>query len=162
MFELFGPGVFSFIQSDLRSNIAGVRSRYEATHVSSGTLEELLRNEGKEASKHATPCLVRLTRGLALIYHALQNMQTDASVELHVCFKRSYDKVLRHHHSFVIRSLVSVAIRSVPRRSDFYKCLAQGGSVEKLDLELARWLVGLNAIVNRIRGFLADGGYGRV
>ncbi|KAH0583292.1 hypothetical protein H2248_011166 [Termitomyces sp. 'cryptogamus'] len=62
MFELFGPGVFSFIQSDLRSNIAGVRSRYEATHVSSGTLEELLRNEGKEASKHATPCLVRLTR----------------------------------------------------------------------------------------------------
>ncbi|KNZ74468.1 hypothetical protein J132_06847, partial [Termitomyces sp. J132] len=82
-------------------------------------------------------------RGLSLIYHVLQNMQTDASVELHF-------------------TSVSVAICSIPRCLDFYKGLAQGRSKEKLDMELARWLVGLNAIVNRIRRFLAHGGYGQV
>lgn len=35
-------------------------------------------------------------------------MQQDPSAELHVCFKRSYDEVLRHHHTFVVRSLASV------------------------------------------------------
>lgn len=49
-------------------------------------------------------------RGLAFTCKALQNMQSDTSSELHVCFKRSYDEVLRHHHNFVIRGLVTVRI----------------------------------------------------
>ena len=48
-------------------------------------------------------------RGLAFTCKALQNMQSDTTSELHVCFKRSYDEVLRHHHSFIIRSVVSVS-----------------------------------------------------
>jgi hypothetical protein len=39
---------------------------------------------------------------------ALQHMQNDPSVELHVCFKRSYDEVLSHHHTFIVRSLAVV------------------------------------------------------
>lgn len=35
-------------------------------------------------------------------------MQNDPWVELHVCFKRSYDEVLKHHHTFVVRSLAIV------------------------------------------------------
>ncbi|KAG6812792.1 hypothetical protein H0H92_000424 [Tricholoma furcatifolium] len=162
MFDLFGSSVFGFVQSDLRSNIAGVRRRFEATREASKTLEDLVRIEAAEPQKHATPCLVRLTRGLSLTCVALQNMQSDPSAELHVCFKQSYDKVLRHHHSFIIRSVVSVAIRAVPWRSDFYATLAQGGSQEKLDAELAKWLDALAAIVERVSTFLADGGYGRV
>lgn len=178
-------------------------------------------------------------------------MQSDTTSELHVCFKRSYDTVLRHHHTFVIRSVVSVripylsiylqaryivallrsppsfskllrlcssilfcsgeslrirlillftpdrylspflpsvpekekitktsndpyaneklrdfskqvAIRAVPRRNEFYKRIAQGGSIEKLDIELAKWLVGLDAIVKHLSAFLHQGGHGRV
>lgn len=48
-------------------------------------------------------------RGLAFTCQALQNMQSDPSCELHVCFKRSYDTVLRHHHTFLIRSVVSAS-----------------------------------------------------
>ncbi|KAG6836203.1 hypothetical protein H0H93_010358 [Arthromyces matolae] len=162
MFDLFGSGVFGFVQSDLRSNVTGVRSRFDAVREASGTLEALVRNEASESQKHATPCLVRLTRGLSLTYHALQHMQSDTSAELHVCFKRSYDTVLRHHHSFIIRSVVSIAIRAVPRRSDFYKCLAQGGSEEKLDAELSRWLSGLKVIIEHISSFLENGKYGKV
>lgn len=84
---------------------------------------------------------------------------------MHSCFRHlllSLADIVDQYLSLQSLRYFQMAIRSVPRRADFYKCLAQGGSVEKLDMELARWLVGLIAIVNRVSGFLADGGYGRV
>lgn len=59
-------------------------------------------------------------------------------------------------------NISQVAIRAVPRRSDFYMRIAQGGSVEKLDMELAKWLVGLDGIVKHMSAFLDQGGFGRV
>jgi Glycolipid transfer protein (GLTP) len=119
-----------------------------------------------------------------------------------MCFKRAYDIVLRHHHSFLIRSVVSVswtwlptwfptlspipfltlpsslplispyilhstsipqiAILAVPRRDDFFNRIAEGGSVEKLDMEMTKWLAAIDALVIRLSAFLKDGDYGRV
>lgn len=57
--------------------------------------------------------------GLLFTCQALQNMQSDKSTELHVCFRRSYDVVLKHHHTFIIRS--AVAVRGYIRiRASFY------------------------------------------
>ncbi|KAL0568005.1 hypothetical protein V5O48_013989 [Marasmius crinis-equi] len=162
MFDLFGSGVFGFVQSDIRGNIQGVRSRYESSKDHSDTLERLVEHESKESQRVATACLVRLIRGLSFLSKALLNAQSDTSSELHVCFKQAYDVVLRHHHGFVVRNVVSVAIRAVPRRSDFFNRLAQGGSKEKLDGEMAKWLAGLDVIVKRTKAFLEGGGYGRV
>ncbi|TFY59854.1 hypothetical protein EVG20_g7635, partial [Dentipellis fragilis] len=162
MFDLLGNGVFGFVQNDLRSNIAGVKLRYDAHTDTSETLEKLVITEAQEGVRIATACLVRLIRGLAFTCHALMNVQADRSAELHVCFKRSYDIVLRHHHSFVIRSVVLVTCNPrVPYRHDFYTRIAQGGSVDKLDEEMAKWLVGLEAIVTRITAFLLKGNYGK-
>lgn len=55
-----------------------------------------------------------------------------------------------------------VAIRAVPYRHDFYQRIAQGGSTEKLDIELAKWLAGLDVIVKRISAFVDEGNYGKV
>ncbi|KJA16556.1 hypothetical protein HYPSUDRAFT_47269 [Hypholoma sublateritium FD-334 SS-4] len=163
MFDLLGSGsVFGFVQSDIKGNIAGVRHRYEAEPDKSATLEELVLSESAEPEKHATPSLTRLVRGLMFTCRALQNMQRDSQSELNICFKRSYDEVLRHHHNFVIRSVVSVALHAVPRRTDFYARISQGGAHDKLDAELARWLEGLDRIVDRLRTFLAEGGHGKV
>ncbi|KAI0630481.1 glycolipid transfer protein [Trametes polyzona] len=167
MFDLLGGGVFAFVQNDLRSNIAGVRHRYEVASAESPTLELLVANECNVASaaageRHGTACLVRLLRGLWFTCEALRNMQQDRDAELHTCFKRSYDANLKHHHSFVIRSVVSVAIRAVPNRRDFYSRITQGGSHEKFDNELTKWLAGLEAIVVRLKAYLEHGGYGRV
>jgi hypothetical protein len=103
-----------------------------------------------------------LTRGLFFTCRALQNAQEDSNAELRVCFKRAYDVVLRHHHSFVIRSVVSVAIHAVPRRDDFFTRIAQGGTIEKLHIELAKWLAALDALVIRLSAFLIEGNFGRV
>ena len=40
--------------------------------------------------------------------------------------------------------------------------MAQGGSVEKLDTELAKWLTGLDLIVKRISTFVEENQYGKV
>lgn len=164
LFGLFSSVVFGFIQLELRINIHGVRKRYEARKDKSGTLEALVASEFQEEGppRRATRCLIRLTRGLSLTCKALQDMRSDSSAQPRVCFKRSYDEVLRPHHSFFIRSIVSVAIRAAPHRRDFFERLAEGASTEKLDKELAKWLAGLDVIVRQITEFLEKGGYGRV
>ncbi|KAH7922071.1 glycolipid transfer protein [Leucogyrophana mollusca] len=183
LFDLLGSGVFAFVQSDIRGNIEeciyhrlfnsceylflnsffqGVRTRYQSASSGSSTLENLVRSETSEGHRHGTGCLVRLTRGLTFLCKALQHMQTEPSLELHACFKRSYDEVLRHHHTFVVRSLAFVAVRAAPHRRDFYARIAQGGSEEKLDIELSKWLAGLDVIVKRLKAFIEEGGYGKV
>ncbi|EPT01169.1 hypothetical protein FOMPIDRAFT_1121271 [Fomitopsis schrenkii] len=162
MFDLLGRGVFGFVQSDMRGNLAGVRTRYEATPSQSTTLEKLVICANADEERQSVPCLVRLMRGLLFTCQALQNMQSDKSTELHVCFKRSYDVVLKHHHTFIIRSAVAVAMKAIPYRHDFYNRLAQGGSHEIFDAELAKWLDALDVIVKRIKTFLEEGGYGRI
>ncbi|KAI0075319.1 glycolipid transfer protein [Panus rudis PR-1116 ss-1] len=162
MFDLLGKGVFGFVQTDLRNNIAGVRERYNSAPSGSTTLENLVKTEAEEHNRHGTACLVRLIRGLLFTCKALQNMQRDPGTELHVCFKRSYDSVLKHHHSFLIRSVVSVAIRAVPHRQDFYHRVSEGSDSQAFDVELTGWLSGLENIVLRMKAFLEQGGYGNV
>ena len=55
-----------------------------------------------------------------------------------------------------------VAIHAVPRRDDFFTRIAEGGSVEKLNTEMAKWLSALDALVIRLSAFLKDGNYGCV
>jgi len=162
LFDLLGSGVFGFVQADIKSNVAGVRERYNATPAESATLEDLVRHEHTQGVNTATKCLVRLVRGLAFTCLALQTTQSERNLALHVCFRRAYDVVLRHHHTFVVRSVVTLAIRAVPRRDHFYAEISQGGDADKFESELRRWLVGLDAIVQRMTKFLDEGGYGRV
>ncbi|KAH7891024.1 glycolipid transfer protein domain-containing protein [Phlebopus sp. FC_14] len=162
LFDLLGSGVFGFVQADIKGNIAGVRTRHQNTSAQSSTLENLVRSETSEGHRDGTSCLVRLTRGLMFLCKALQHMQNDPSIELHACFKRSYDEVLKHHHTFVVRSLAVVAVRAAPYRRDFVARISQGGDKEKFNAELDRWLAGLDVIVKRLKAFIEDGGYGKV
>lgn len=162
LFDLLGSGVFGFVQSDIKGNIGGVRARYQTDSLGCSTLENLVRSEVALEERHGTGCLIRLTRGLTFLCRALQHMQKDPSVELHVCFKRSYDEVLRHHHTFFVRSLAAVAVRAAPYRRDFYSRISQGAPMEKLDAELGKWLSGLDVIVKRLKEFIEGEGHGRI
>ncbi|KAG1874303.1 glycolipid transfer protein domain-containing protein [Suillus subluteus] len=156
LFDLLGSGVFGFVQSDIKGNIG------ETDSSRCSTLENLVRSEALLDDRHGTGCLIRLTRGLTFLCKALQHMQNDPSIELHVCFKRSYDEVLRPHHTFFVRSLAAVAVRAAPYRRDFYARISQGAPLENLDAELAKWLSGLDVIVKRLKGFIEGEGYGRI
>ncbi|KAF9070598.1 glycolipid transfer protein [Rhodocollybia butyracea] len=165
MFDLFGSRVFGFVQSDIKSNIGGVRAYYENHQNSSKTLEDLVRSEAGSHPKHGTACLIRLIRGLALTQHALKHMQDHPSDELHVCFKNAYDVVLRHHHAWVVRGVVNVSMSSHPRRptsTRFLSLYLSGEPAERFDPELGKWLKALGDIVTRIKDFLEGGGHGKV
>ncbi|KAJ8695718.1 hypothetical protein PTI98_008291 [Pleurotus ostreatus] len=171
LFDLFGSAVFGFVQNDIKGNVHGVRTRFNAAPDVLQTLESLLEHDtpephhhghGHKGHGHATGCLIRLLRGLAFTQLALQNMQNDPHAELHICFKKAYDVVLKHHHAFFVRSVVAVAIRAVPYRADFYARLLQGGDRAKLDAELGKWLHGLDAVVRHMSAVVEKGGYGKV
>ena len=57
---------------------------------------------------------------------------------------------------------LQVAIRAVPHRHDFYDRLTEGTPQEKFDMELTKWLAGLEVIVTRMKTFLEQEGYGKV
>ncbi|KAK0450345.1 glycolipid transfer protein [Desarmillaria tabescens] len=164
MFDLLGTGVFGFVQADIQSNIKDVRAQYESLDPAPMTVERIISlvPDIDPSIGSCAPSLTRLVRGLAFTCLALQNMQENPSRELHVCFKASYDTVLKHHHSFIIRSVVYVALHAVPHRRDFYNRIAQGAPHDKLDEEMRRWLAGLDGIVKRLKEFLKQGGFGTV
>ena len=101
--------------------------------------------------------------GLLFTCRALQDMRSNPHEEkLQPCFSRAYDAVLRHHHGFAIRAVVQVALRACPYRRDFYIRISQGGSQEKLDSELERWLAGLDVIVKHMAKFYEKEGHGNI
>jgi len=162
MFDLLGSLVFGFVQTDLRENISGVRSSYHAKPQVRNTLEELVYSEVADRQKHGIDSLRRLTRGLAFTCASLQHSRANERDEMHICFKRAYDTVLRRHHNFAIRTVVTVALKACPRRVDFYARIAQGGSQESLTLELDKWLAGLDLIVKHLSRFYEEGGHGSI
>ncbi|THU89707.1 glycolipid transfer protein [Dendrothele bispora CBS 962.96] len=168
MFDLFASRAFSYLQADIIKNIDVVRNWYQSHESSSRKLETLVEDEVSsdptsiKRKDSARACLVRLIRGLSLLCKALQHMQEDKSAELRVCFRKSYDSVMKDHHSFITRSLVHIALFAMPRRQYFYEVIAQGSSEEKIDTEMAHWVDGASIIVERMTKFLADGGFGEV
>ncbi|KAJ8090909.1 hypothetical protein PM082_024832 [Marasmius tenuissimus] len=53
-----------------------------------------------------------------------------------------------------LSEMSSCNTRAVPRRTDFDNRIAQGGSREKLDVEINKWLEALDVIVERMSSFL--------
>ncbi|KZP16301.1 glycolipid transfer protein [Athelia psychrophila] len=162
MFDLLGSAIFGFVQNDMRQNLAGVRERFQAFPEESTTLEKLVKFENAGGTRVATACLIRLIRGQYFTCSALLHAQNEPNSELHTCFQAAYDEVLRHHHNFIIRGTMAVVLRAVPYRKDFYARIAQGGSIENLNAELAKWLVGLDIIVKRMCRFVDEGNFGKV
>ncbi|KAJ7212949.1 glycolipid transfer protein [Mycena pura] len=167
LFDLLGSAAFSVVQSDLKGNIVKVRARYDAAPALSDTLEKLVENEKGEKKRTATEGLMWLLRGLAFTCKALQNAQENKTEELAAAFTKSYEGTLKKFHNFIVKGVFSVAMKACPYRKDFYAKLAadpDGGAPtpdEKLNEELNKWLVALDAIVTRMQTFYDKGGYGK-
>ncbi|EIN14749.1 glycolipid transfer protein [Punctularia strigosozonata HHB-11173 SS5] len=174
MFDLLGIGVFTFVQHDLRMNISGVRHRHDSHTDRSPTLEKLVLAEHDDGHKHATGCLVRLLRhvtvyttGLAFTLISLRNTQAEPKTPLHASFKKAYDVTLKHHHKWAIRNVVYIALRATPHRADFYARISESSPTAhdehaRLDVELTKWLAGLDIIVRHMKDFLERHDLGKV
>ena len=100
------------------------------------------------------PILLNLRSGLLFTCRALQEVRANPREEkLQPSFSRAYDSVLRHHHGPAMRTVVQVALKACPNRREFYLRICQGGSQERLDEELTRWLSGLDDLVQCMSNF---------
>lgn len=133
--------------------------------------------------KHGTASLRRLTRyvrpqprtpiinfsycladsGLLFTCRALQEARANPHEDkLQPAFSRAYDAVLRRHHGWAVRTVVQTALLACPKREHFFEKITDGGSREKLDEELEKWLAGLDAIVQRVVVFYRENGHGDI
>ncbi|KAH9946952.1 het-c2 protein [Amylocystis lapponica] len=167
LFDILGSTAFVAVQSDLKGNIAKVRTRYEATPDKSATLELLVENEKGEKKRTATEGLMWLLRGLSFTCKALLSAQANKTEELTVAFGNAYDKTLKKFHNFVVKTVFSVAMKACPYRAEFYAKLASdpaGGpsvSAVALDEEFNKWLAALDGIVTRMESFYEKGGHNK-
>jgi len=168
IFDLLGSAAFSVVQSDLKGNVAKIRTRYNAHPTLSGTLEALVENEFKtEKKRPASEGLLWLLRGLSFTCKALQNSQANPNEELAPAFSKSYEATLKQFHNFVVKGVFAVAMKACPYRQDFYGKLAAdpaGGSAlpaDKLSEDLNKWLGALDSIVTRVQTFQEKNGYNK-
>ncbi|KAI0743953.1 glycolipid transfer protein [Daedaleopsis nitida] len=167
LFDLLGSAAFTVVQSDLKGNIAKVRTRYEATPDKSSTLELLVENEKTEKKRTATEGLMWLLRGLSFTCKALLAAQANPTEELSAAFTKSYEATLKKFHNFVVKGIFSVAMKACPYRADFYTKLAAdpagGPSVpaDRLNEELNKWLAALDNIVTHLQDFYEKGGHNK-
>ncbi|KNZ53493.1 hypothetical protein VP01_3225g2 [Puccinia sorghi] len=124
----------------------------------SKTLESMVENEKTEKKKDATQGLLWLTRGLHFTYEGLRLSQKNPGEELSESFTKGYETTLKQYHSFVVKPIFGLAMKACPYRADLFEKL---GPKEKVDVELERWLAGLEKIVGQIEKFYEKGNYGK-
>ena len=101
--------------------------------------------------------------GLLFVHRALTETQSNPHEDkLQPAFSRAYDAVLRRHHGWAVRTVVQTALLACPKREYFFTTIADGGSREKLDEELVKWLDGLHVVVQRLVAFYAENGHGDI
>ncbi|KAI8339544.1 putative glycolipid transfer protein HET-C2 [Chlamydoabsidia padenii] len=146
MFDLFNSPAFAVVQNDLKSNVQKIRSRYQSNMTTDGTLQSLLIHETSEPKKPlATEALLWLTRGLDFTSSALYHSLLHPTDELDVSFRLSYDRTLSPHHSFFVRPMFYMAVKSMPWRKDFYQTI---GMVDEANFnDMKEWLDALKKIV---------------
>ncbi|MBW0564411.1 hypothetical protein O181_104126 [Austropuccinia psidii MF-1] len=158
LFDLFGSKAFAVVQNDLTGNIAKIRNRYLAFPAESKTLERLVEHEKNEKKKDGTQGLLWLTRGLHFTYEGLRISQQNPGEELSVSFTKGYETTLKPYHSFVVKPVFGLAMKACPYRAALFEKL---GPKDQVEVELEKWLTGLEKVVKRIQSFYEKGGYGK-
>ncbi|KAM0751326.1 glycolipid transfer protein [Meredithblackwellia eburnea MCA 4105] len=159
MFDLLGNPAFSIVQNDMNGNVAKIRTRFLATPDKSATLESLVENEKGEKKRTATEGLLWLLRGLRFTQLALTRSQADKSEELNVSFTKAYEESLKKFHSFVVKPLFTLAMKSCPYRAAFYEKL--GSPLDVVEKELQAWLAALEAIITKLEKFYEAGNHAK-
>jgi len=155
LFDLLNSKAFSVVQADLTGNIKKVRTYQEAHPEEGKTLEGIIASEPNHDKKlTATQGLLWLLRGLQFTYIGMLRLTTNKTEEVSAAFRDAYDQSLKTYHTWIVQKVFTVAMTACPYRVDFYAKL--GSPVEKVDVELEKWLVGLDIVLKREQGFMAN------
>lgn len=91
-----------------------------------------------------------------MLFRELSHSTAESSESFSALVGRSYTATLANHHSWVVRSAVSVALYAVPSRSSLVRRLDPEGSEERIIEKLNAAVVAMQPVYDRIQSLYAE------
>lgn len=110
------------------------------SELSDAALAKLIKKETGAGSESGTVALLWMKRMMQFVTGLLQILVKDGTASLSSASRTSYSKTLRHCHNFITRGVFDTGLRFVPQRETFYKNLANGAPVEKVDQAISDFI----------------------
>ncbi|RNA27201.1 pleckstrin homology domain-containing family A member 8 [Brachionus plicatilis] len=164
--DSFGSTAFLPVKIDVYGNINKIKQKYLLDTEKFNSLQCIIKHEIDEKKTHsknsATDALMWLRRAVWFLREFLSNFSKSADSVMSECVHLSYQKTLRQHHNFVVRSIFSLAMRSLPSKEDFYKRLVSDHSMylnnkEQFENhvieEMKLTVIGIDRVINIIKDF---------
>lgn len=127
--------------------------RTAAAKHSASTLEKVIEEETKDpkmlkniksetngGGETGTVALLWMKRTMQFVCGLLKGLILDASVSLPTASRKAYSASLKHCHNFITKGVFDTGLRFAPSRESFYKNLAGGGDVSRVEAALADFL----------------------
>jgi hypothetical protein len=134
IFDICGSG-FGFVKQDIVTKVGIIREIYEKDPDNSTNLQDMVERE--VAAKTArnkkkagvSRNLLRLMWAILFIRTLLREIGTKEDLTMQEGVRIAYDKALKEHHPWVIRTAVAAAIHFVPSKETF---------LQKISIDLDR------------------------
>ena len=159
LFDFVNPTAFAPVVMDISGNIHKIRTKFLSDPINSVTLEKMMVSERKlgKGKRVATEGLLWLLRGLKFTCEAINTCAKDTSLELATAFSNAYNDVLRPFHNFLVRGVVSIALKAAPYRKDFLTKL--GNDQHRVETQMLQWGTALEKLVERLQKYMAETKY---
>jgi len=158
MFELLESQIFGFVNGKVLRDVGTVREHMQTYPGRSSTLEGLISSAVVQEDPEVLISLQKLIRGQCFTSSSLLRAIHDPDDELYTSFQRGYDEVMAPHHTFWVRTAISVGLRAIPTRDTFFTMIADDGPMDGLHEALQKSLEALQVIVLRIQPVLDASG----
>ena len=108
-----------------------MKQKYSIDTKKYHTLQAIVQDEVNEKVTHvknsATDALMWLRRGVWFLREFLYEFSTNTELDMAECVHRAYQITLKPYHNWVVKSIFSLTMRSLPSKKDFLKELAVSG-----------------------------------
>jgi pleckstrin family protein A (phosphoinositide binding specific) protein 8 len=126
--DYFGSTAFMPVKIDVHGNINKIRTKYTTDPKKYQYLQGIVQSEINEKTTNvknsATDALMWLRRAIWFLQEFMREFTLRFNPDIGECVNGAYSNTLKQYHNWVVRSIFSLAVRSVPTKEDFLKTLA--------------------------------------
>lgn len=128
LFDNFGSSAFLPVKLDIYGNINKLKQKYSSDQKRYHTLQAIVYAEINDkvtnVKNSATDALLWLKRAIWFLKEFMVEFSSKEKPDLTECVYLSYQNSLRQYHNWVVRSIFSIALRSLPTTDTFLQGLA--------------------------------------
>jgi len=169
LFDNFGSSAFLPVKVDIYGNINKLKQKYSTDVKRFHTLQSIVQSEIDEKTTNvknsATDALMWLKRAICFLKEFLLEFSNKEQPNLNELIYLSYQRSLRQYHNWVVRSIFSIAVRSLPTTDVFLQTLAIDPKCYLNDkknfellikIEMKQQFLAIDKIMNIINKFYID------